>query len=196
MAPTPKAPSPLVELAPWVLLLIITLSASRMAPDGMLPQDLVLAAYALVALSCGFLTILGRLLAKVPCPKCRRGLLRQLAHHPRFFRCPACGMRLRRSWTGTLRDAMGPEYAHRFGPTAGNWLDAPIADADETTCGTLLGRKRLHERFLLAFARDRRKPWPGPRIDPAQPEAAPVAGETTQGALLRKKKARALRFRP
>jgi len=194
MGSSRKAPSPIRELAPWVLLLIVGLNASRMASNDRLPREIVLVAFAAVALACGGALVLGRLLGQFTCPGCRRPTLRRLVRSPRLFSCSFCGQRVRLDARDGWQDARGPQFDAEYRPKTGIWLEAPApapAPApDGTTCGTLLARKRFRDRFLLAFVRDRRKPWPGPRFAPLKGGSGPVAGESTCGALLRSKKNR------
>ena len=182
--------SPIPRLAPWVALLIVGIDASRMSSGHRLPPSIVLVAFATVAVACGGFLVLGRFVGQFTCPGCHGMTLRRLVRHPRFFKCSACGQRVQQDVRGGWHDARGPLFDGYYRARTGNWLDAPIPDADGSTCGTLLGRKRFRDRSLLAFVRDRRKPWPGPGVAPGKGGPVPVAGESTCGALLRSKKSR------
>ena len=208
MGPPRKRPSPILELAPWVVLLIVAISANRMAENHQLSQDVVLLAFALVALVCGAFLLLSRFLNQFSCPGCCRMTFRRLVRHPRLFSCWFCGLRLQLGAKGNWLDARGPEFDHYYRPRTGTWLGAPTPEVDDTTCGTLLGRKieraelfetwpvrepakfaeefrQTMDTFRQASAYLRRLPWSRPRSTPVPPGKPPAPGETTCGVLLR-----------
>ncbi|MDB5350871.1 MAG: hypothetical protein JWN86_2118 [Planctomycetota bacterium] len=84
------------------------------------------------------------------CPVCDKGPVARVAtvsFGDHFFRCSACGQRMKRYGLGRLWDASGPEDDCRFHKTrpVSTWSDGPIVpitDSPETlTVGTLLRGK-------------------------------------------------------
>jgi len=120
----------------------VVLAMPRLATS---PADLV--ARCLVALLAGLslLHVLVREFFGYPCPACSRWALRRLARHRHYYRCSACGVRLKRFGLSTWLDASGPEDATRYRkPTdAGMWKGfEPPQGLDGSTSGHLLENKR------------------------------------------------------
>lgn len=82
------------------------------------------------------------------CPTCSRWALRRLARHRRYYRCRACGARLRRVGMFRWLDASGPEDERRYQKSggAGVWkgFDVP-RDLKGSSSGVLLGSKRARD---------------------------------------------------
>ena len=75
------------------------------------------------------------------CPSCSRWTLRRLARHRRYYRCSACGGRIKWFRLGPWLDASGPEDAARYRKRteAGTWKGfAAPKDLEATTSGRLL----------------------------------------------------------
>ena len=84
-----------------------------------------------------------------PCPACSRWALRRLARHRHYYRCSACGARLKRYGLGPWLDATGPQDAARYRkPTdAGTWKGyEPPGRLDDSTSGHLLENQEVAGR--------------------------------------------------
>jgi hypothetical protein len=122
--------------------LAVVLAMPRLATS---PADLL--ARCLMALLVGFflLHFLTGEFVGYPCPVCSRWALRRLARHRRYYRCSACGARLKRYWLGPWLDATGHQDAAKYRkPTdAGTWKGyEPPGRLDDSTSGHLLENKR------------------------------------------------------
>lgn len=91
------------------------------------------------------------------CPACGKGPVGLVAAVPlgdHFFRCDACGQRLKRAWLGRVWDASGPEDDRRFvkNRPAPDWPEgsfAPSVDQPATRTVGMLLRGKI-EREALA----------------------------------------------
>jgi len=120
----------------------LVLAMPRLATS---PADLVVRC--LMALLAGFflLHLLVGEFVGYPCPVCSRWALRRLARHRHYYRCSACGARMKRYGLGPWLDATGPQDAARYrkDTDAGTWkgYEPPGRHADSTS-GHLLEDKR------------------------------------------------------
>ena len=120
----------------------VVLAMPRLATS---PADLV--ARCLMALLAGFFLLhflVGEFVG-YPCPVCSRWALRRLARHRHYYRCSACGARVKRFGLGPWLDATGPEDAAKYCRTtdAGTWRGyEPPGRLDDSTSGHLLEIKR------------------------------------------------------
>ena len=81
----------------------------------------------------------------IQCPACSRWGLKRLARHRRYYHCPACGVRVKRSGFGPWRDASGPNEAanYRRRDASRPWVGYSIpAEPGDTTSGQLLRNQR------------------------------------------------------
>jgi hypothetical protein len=119
-------------------------------PHLQTPTEVKVAACVVVLLPLLFLThVVVEMLFGIRCPACSRWTLRRLATNSSYYRCAACGIRLKRSRLGPWLDASGPEDAAKYRGKGGakSWLGFSIPeDHGDTTTGLLLRKKRLRGR--------------------------------------------------
>jgi hypothetical protein len=143
---TPRG-SPPNPLRIWQAMAMIAVFAVLLAlPRLESPAEIAVSSCLLVAVA---LFLAGSVLVEVvfgiQCPGCRRWALRRLVASRRHFRCTACGIKLKRSWSGPWLDASGPDDAAIFSgkSRAHRWLGYAVPqEGTDTTTGKLLGSQR------------------------------------------------------
>lgn len=190
MKPRSKAHFTIGQIMARVAAVAVVLGAMRLSrPEASTAVHILCLAAGLFLGTYALLRIWGGIL----CPRCSQMTLRRLPAASggfRFFRCGACGIRLKRYRLGPWLDASGSldDFQFRRKSVAGTFQGALSPDVDGTTCGMLLGKKRQRDLWAMMKAVTK-TPW---RKRVSRGEGPPLAGdeETTCGRLLRSKKSR------
>jgi hypothetical protein len=143
----PPSPLPPNSLRIWQVMAMIAVIAVLLAlPRLETPTEIAVASSLVAAVAIFLLgTVVVEVVFGIQCPGCRRWALRRLVASRRHFRCTACGIKLKRSWSGPWLDASGPEDAAIFSSKsrAHRWLGYAVPqDGTDTTTGKLLGSQR------------------------------------------------------
>ena len=132
------------SLDPWVALPLVS---------GLLyPRLVVVLILGLSVIGFGWLILAASPSKRCPtCGKTSVGMVAAVPFGDRFYRCAACGQRMKRSGVGRYWDASGHEDDHHFhrARPVSSWSDGPVEPTTEIpetrTVGLLLRDKRDHD---------------------------------------------------
>jgi hypothetical protein len=113
------------------------------------------------------LNFLIELVFGIQCPACSRWTLKRLARSRRYYQCPSCGARVKRSGfgLGVWRNASGPEHDAKYQPKTRErrWGGFAVPEnPGDTTSGLLLHNKRVRHPGDVEADDDALDPNTGP----------------------------------